>query len=80
MDPESGVGDDPGKAQHAEDLESVVDRADLQPVPVRNLPHAKRHRAVSTRVRPDADLHLDLPGLRPRHGVRVPGDAALAKR
>ena len=74
------LGHDPGKAQHAEGLEPAADRPHLLAVPVRDLPHAQRHRAIGPRLRPDSDLHLDLPRLRPGDGVRLPGSAAVAPR
>ena len=74
----SALRDDPGKAQHAEDLEPAADRAHLHAVPVRHLPDAQRCRAVRPRLRADAAVHGRLPRLRARDGRVFLGAAARA--
>ncbi len=67
----SALGDDPGKARHAEDLEHGADRAHLLAVPLRHLPHAQRRDLVGALVHRRRLVRLRVPRLRRGRGARL---------
>ena len=72
------LGDHPGEARDAPDLESRADRSRLLSLPVRHLPHAQRSRAVGSQLHAIRLVRLCVPGLRGGHGQRVFRNADLA--
>ena len=71
------LGDDPGAAAHAQALEHLPGRPDLQPHALRNLPHALRRHRLRPRVHPGEHRRL-LPRVSRPGGAGLPRPHRLA--